>query len=516
MPKKKKAAAEAEAAAAAAAAEAEAEHSHGHGHGHGQSEPAKESKSGHGHSHGDAPCTGHGHSAPAPAADDDHGHGHGHDHGHDHGGGGCGGGDDHGDDHGDHGHAHGDDPDGRNTARTKLLKAVGFSGCLMVAEAVGGYMSGSLAILTDAAHLLSDVTGFCISLLAIWLGSRKANARMTYGYRRAEVLGALVSVVLIWVLTAVLVVEAVMRARRWFAGESLSVDGKLMFFVALGGCAVNMALLQILGHDHGGGGHHGHSHGPAPAPKKRQKMPWDEVEGGGGGGGGGGAVVNPMAVSSAGSVNKPLLAGEGGPAVAATTYGSTSASTSTGHDDHGHGHGGGGCSGGHGGGESAENINIRAAYIHALGDMAQSVGVVIAGAIVWARPDWEIADPACTFLFSILVVFTTTGIVKDAIDVLMEGVPTGIDADEVKAALAGVPGAKHVHDLHIWSLTAGVIALSVHITADAPETQEVLVKAEQVCRTFDIGHSTIQVQATGSPGDEACATGACQSKACEW
>jgi solute carrier family 30 (zinc transporter), member 2 len=507
MPQKKK----------VATAEAGAEPSHGHGHGHGQSEPANEIKSGHGHSHGDAPCTGHGHSAPAaaPAADDDHGHGHGHGHSHDHGGGGCGGGDDHGDDHGDHGHDHGGGggDDGRNTARTKLLKAVGFSGCLMIAEAVGGYMSGSLAILTDAAHLLSDVTGFCISLLAIWLGSRKANARMTYGYRRAEVLGALVSVVLIWVLTAVLVVEAAMRARRWFAGESLLVDGKLMFFVALGGCAVNMALLQILGHDHGGGGHHGHSHGPAPAPKKRQKMPWDEVEGGGNGGGGG-AVVNPMAISSAGSVNKPLL-------VATTTYGSTSTGHDD-HDDHGHGHGGdsgggggGGCSGGHGH-DSAENINIRAAYIHALGDMAQSVGVVIAGAIVWARPDWEIADPACTFLFSILVVFTTTGIVKDAIDVLMEGVPTGIDADEVKAALAGVPGAKHVHDLHIWSLTAGVIALSVHITADAPETQEVLVKAEQVCRTFDIGHSTIQVQATGSPGDEACATGACQSKACEW
>ncbi|CAN1309555.1 Metal tolerance protein A2 [Linum perenne] len=145
----------------------------------------------------------------------------------------------------------------------KLLMAVGFCVLFMAVEVVGGIKANSLAILTDAAHLLSDVAAFAISLFSLWAASWEANPRQSYGFFRIEILGALVSMQIIWLLTGIIVYEAIVRL-IYNTGE---VDGFLMFLVAAFGLVVNVIMAFLLGHDHGHG--HGHGHGHDHEKKKK-------------------------------------------------------------------------------------------------------------------------------------------------------------------------------------------------------------------------------------------------------
>jgi len=126
-------------------------------------------------------------------------------------------------------------------ARMKLLKATGICFCFMVVEVIGGYLAGSLAIMTDAAHLLSDVAGFVISIFALYLANRRPTAHLSYGFKRAEIVGALLSVLLIWFLTGVLIWEAFLRTRGIIQGtRNGMVDGKFMFVIAVIGLLCNL------------------------------------------------------------------------------------------------------------------------------------------------------------------------------------------------------------------------------------------------------------------------------------
>ncbi|KAG3013262.1 hypothetical protein PC119_g12572 [Phytophthora cactorum] len=353
--------------------------------------------------------------------------------------------------------------DGAKRAQRKLQLACVCSLLFMCAEVVGGFLAGSLAIMTDAAHLLSDVAGFCISLFAIWVSTMPASKRLSFGFQRAEVIGAVTSVLVIWVLTGVLVYAAVERFMECLEPNPKEhVNGKLMFIVACIGLVVNLILMQILGHghSHGGGGGHGHSHGG----------------------------------DSHGHA-----------------HGDSSSSTSSDEEGHSHSHGHGHSHGGHGHshgdlenglGEAPkakkklENLNIEAAYIHALGDFIQSIGVCIAGGLIWYKPEWQIADPIATFIFSILVLGTTIGIVRDSIHVLMEGTPDGIHADEIERGLRRCSSVVAVHDLHIWSLSAGLPSLSVHLVSDDAETA--LHAAQRYLMSKGITHTTIQIEKTAT------------------
>jgi len=144
--------------------------------------------------------------------------------------------------------------------------------------------------------------------------------------------------------------------------------------------------------------------------------------------------------------------------------------------------------------DSEQNINVRAAMIHVIGDAVQSVGVMLAAAVIWIRPDWSIADPICTFLFSLIVISTTIRILKDGFLVLMEGVPSHIDQAAVLKDLRALPGVLRVHELHIWSLSMGNTALSVHILAE-DSASDVLSKANTMLSDkYDISHTTIQIE----------------------
>ncbi|XP_045625365.1 proton-coupled zinc antiporter SLC30A2 isoform X2 [Procambarus clarkii] len=313
-------------------------------------------------------------------------------------------------------------------AMKKLFVACGLTTIFMIAEAVGGYMANSIAIMSDAAHLLSDLTSFIVSLVAIYLAMQPASKKMNFGYHRAEVLGAVISVLIIWVITGILVYAAIQRV----ISMEFEVEADTMIIVSALGVVINIILGVVL---HVGGGEHGHSHGGR---------------------------------------------------------------------SHGHSHGGQNHSSRSGGNStpaeqnapSSTNVNVRAAFIHVLGDLIQSVGVLIAAYIIRFYPQYKIADPICTFLFSILVMITTIPILKDLGTVLMEGMPPGIDYAQVCSNLTALPGVKMVHSLHVWALTLDKNACSVHLAISPGSDPEVVLRdAQRVIRTrHHIFHTTIQVE----------------------
>lgn len=309
----------------------------------------------------------------------------------------------------------------KQQAKRKLYIASFVCLAFMIGEIVGGYLAGSLAIMTDAAHLLTDFASFLISLFSLWVSSRPATKNMNFGWFRAEILGALLSVLSIWVVTGVLVYLAVQR----IVSDDFSIDGEVMLITAACAVGVNIIMAVTL---HQPGSFHGHSHG-------------------GGGGGGHG-------------------------------------------HSHGHGHG-------HGGGkESEQNVNVRAAFIHVLGDLLQSLGVLIAAIIIFFKPNLKIADPICTFIFSVIVLATTISILRDVLRVLMEGTPKGIDFNEVKASLLAVPGVRDLHSLHLWALTMNQPVLSVHIAIEESVDPHLVLSEATIAlhKKFGFYTTTIQVE----------------------
>ena len=139
---------------------------------------------------------------------------------------------------------------------------------------------------------------------------------------------------------------------------------------------------------------------------------------------------------------------------------------------------------------------MDAAFIHALGDMIMSLGVIVAAIIIYFRPTYTYADPACTFIFSICVCCTTGPIIKKCLLVLMEGAPPNIDMDELVADMKKVSGCRNVHDFHIWSLSVGKYALSAHVDCDEP--MKALKDITELCKgeKYGIDHITLQMENT--------------------
>ncbi|XP_035214966.1 zinc transporter 2-like isoform X2 [Stegodyphus dumicola] len=298
-------------------------------------------------------------------------------------------------------------------ARRRLVLASVLCLLFMVGEAVGGILANSLAIATDAAHLLTDFASFMISLMAIWVASRPATKRMSFGWYRAEVIGALTSVLLIWVVTGVLVYMAAQR----IINEEYEIDAEIMLITAAVGVGVNVIMGVAL---QAGGVSHGHSHGGSETKK------------------------------------------------------------------HGHQHEASG----------KDNINVRAAFIHVIGDFIQSLGVLIAALVIYYKKEYAIVDPICTFFFSILVLITTFAILRETLNVLMEGMPKGMNFQEVMKLIYTIPGVVKVHNLRIWSLSMDKTALSAHLVIASGENPiTILKKASSIIRrdlgVFDL---TLQVE----------------------
>jgi len=347
----------------------------------------------------------------------------------------------------------------RSASMRKLCIAVVLCLVFMSVEVVGGIKANSLAILTDAAHLLSDVAAFAISLFSLWAAGWEATPRQTYGFFRIEILGALVSIQLIWLLTGILVYEAIIR----IVTETSEVNGFLMFLVAAFGLVVNIIMAVLLGHDHGHSHGHGHGHGHDHHNHSH--------------------------------------------GVTVTTHHH--------HHDHEHGHSHGhGEDKHHAHGDVTEqlldksktqvaakekrkrNINLQGAYLHVLGDSIQSVGVMIGGAIIWYNPEWKIVDLICTLAFSVIVLGTTINMIRNILEVLMESTPREIDATKLEKGLLEMEEVVAVHELHIWAITVGKVLLACHVNirpeADADMVLNKVI--DYIRREYNISHVTIQIE----------------------
>ena len=326
----------------------------------------------------------------------------------------------------------------------KLCIATCVSTVFIAVELVGGYWAGSIAIMADAAHLSSDIIGFGVSIIALRLGQRGSSDHLTYGWSRAEIIGTMVSVATIWVMTVWLFIEA---TYRFF--EPPQVVGMNMLIIAGIALVFNLIQMKILhsgeGHYHLGGeecpGHdhdHDHDHDHHDHGHGHDHMSHDHDH----------------------------------------------------HDHHGHGHGHDHHDD-HGGG----NLNVNAAFLHVMGDMLMSVGVIIASAIIYFDEDLWMADPICTYLFSVIVLVTTIPIIKQCVHVLMEGAPRTFDVDKLRERIYEVGGddIKDVHDLHVWSIGPQKVSMSVHVKSTKPLKS--LAAVTDMCRReFKLFHTTVQVE----------------------
>ncbi|KAG4385280.1 hypothetical protein GLYMA_12G059000v4 [Glycine max] len=278
----------------------------------------------------------------------------------------------------------------------------------------------------------------------MWASGWEATPHQSFGYNRLEVLGALASVQLIWLISGFLIYEAIGR----ILVRNASVKGKLMLAIAALGFVLNFIMVAWIGHDHSHHHHHhhhgcessGHDHNHHQCQtdhdhgKEEQSIITDEE--------------NVTLVSSI-QTNTNVL-----------------------------------------------NINLQGAYLHVMADMIQSVGVMVAGAIIWAKPEWFMVDLVCTLLFSVLSLSTTLPMLRNIYGILMERTPSEIDISKLENGLLNIKGVQDVHDLHVWAITVGKCVLSCHVVAEPGISSiDLLGTIKHYCeKKNQIQHVTIQIE----------------------
>ncbi|XP_060171921.1 metal tolerance protein 1 isoform X2 [Lycium barbarum] len=354
----------------------------------------------------------------------------------------------------------------RSASMRKLCIAVVLCIIFMAVEVVGGIKANSLAILTDAAHLLSDVAAFAISLFSLWASGWEANPRQSYGFFRIEILGALVSIQMIWLLAGILVYEAIARLIH----DTGEVHGFLMFVVSAFGLVVNLLMALLLGHDHGHHGHdHGHGHDHNHNHEEHAHSHGDHEHGHGEH-----THIHGISVSRHHHHNE-------GPSNAHDVDHTVPLLKNSVEGEKK---------------KKQRNINVQGAYLHVLGDSIQSIGVMIGGAIIWYKPEWKIIDLICTLIFSVVVLGTTIRMIRSILEVLMESTPREIDATRLESGLCEMEEVLAIHELHIWAITVGKVLLACHVQiqpdADADMVLEKVV--DYIRREYNISHVTIQIE----------------------
>jgi cobalt-zinc-cadmium efflux system protein len=283
---------------------------------------------------------------------------------------------DHSDSH-DHSHSHGSG----KTLLFALLFTTGFA----VVEVFGGIMANSLALLSDAGHMFTDSLSLAVGAFSAWLATKPASRRHSFGLKRAEVLGALLNVIFMFLVIVYIGYEAMERMR-----DTPDVDGLTVLFIGGLGLLVNIIVAWV------------------------------------------------------------LMRG-------------------------------------------AQTMNVRGALLHVMGDLLGSVAAVGAGAIIYLGGP-TIMDPILSLVVCVIILVSAVRLLKSVTHVLMEGVPQGVEPDEVCQALSEIEGVRAVHDLHIWSLSSNSHALAAHVDLEAmTQWQSVLPQMQSVLRErFGIGHSTLQ------------------------
>ncbi len=292
------------------------------------------------------------------------------------------------------GHSHGLTAGGAH--RGRLLAALAITVSVMLIEVIGAVLSGSVALLADAGHMLSDSVGLAIAIFATWLAARPATERRTFGWKRVEILAALVNGLIVAVIGVLMLIEGV---RRFLA--PVEVDAPIMLAAAALGLIANFVALRL------------------------------------------------------------LMGGQ------------------------------------------KESLNVRGAYLEVLGDMLGSIAVIVA-ALVIQLTGFTGADGLASIAIGILILPRAYSLLKAVALVLLEATPTDTDLGEVRRHMEEVPGVVLVEDLHAWTITSGLPALTAHVQIDAGAftdgSANRILSELNACigEHFDIRHSTLQLEpATG-------------------
>lgn len=268
----------------------------------------------------------------------------------------------------------------------------------MIVEALGGILTNSLALLSDAGHMLSDAAALGLTLLAFKIGEKRITANKTFGYKRFEIIAAFINGVTLILISIFIFIEAI---RRFV--EPPEVSGTMMIIAFIGLC-VNILVAWLLMR-----------------------------------------------------------------------------------------------------GNTEENLNLKSALLHVMGDLLGSVGALAAGAFILLF-NWHIADPIASVIVAILIIISGVRITKDSLHILMEGKPSNINIEEMKRSLLSLPGVEDVHDIHVWSITSEFPSMSCHLrVTDQTNRDQLLQKATTLLQdSFYISHSTIQIEGINISSCESC------------
>ncbi|TAK85300.1 MAG: cation transporter [Aquabacterium sp.] len=290
-----------------------------------------------------------------------------------------------------------------------LRWALALTASFLIAEVVGGVLTGSLALISDAAHMLTDAAALAIALVAIRIGKRVADSRRTFGYYRFEILAAAFNAGLLFAVAIYILVEAYQRLR-----SPPEIQSTGMLVIASIGLVVNLVSMQL------------------------------------------------------------LRAGQD------------------------------------------SSLNIKGAYLEVWSDLLGSVGVIV-GALIIRFTGWAWVDSVIAVGIGLWVLPRTWVLLRASINILLEGVPEGVELDAIRKALAQTAGVRDVHDLHVWAITSGKVSLTVHVVTDetAPDPLALTQHLRgMVAERFDIHHSTVQIerepceQAAGDHGYGVASPGA--------
>lgn len=280
----------------------------------------------------------------------------------------------------------------------KLAMVLGLTLTFLLVEVVGGYLSGSLALLADAGHMATDVGALALAFIGARIAQRKGSPSQRFGNLRWEVLAALVNGLALFVIAIMITLEAFERL-----GNPREIDAVLFGAVASAGLVVNLIALKVL------------------------------------------------------------------------------------HGDHAH------------------DLNVRGAYLHILGDVLGSVGAIIAAAVIHFT-GWLPADPIVSAFISVLILMSAWRLVREAGEILLDREPRDVDLPEVERRLEAVAGVVRVHDVHVWTVTSGLVAMSAHVVVpELDRHRDTLRTLEGEMRQLGIGHVTIQLETGEDPcGAEFC------------
>lgn len=301
--------------------------------------------------------------------------------------------------HNDLGHSHGEH--NHNANKKALTISFVLIASFMFVEFIGGYLTRSLALISDAGHMLSDAVALGLSLSALIFGAKAATSTKTYGFKRFEILAALLNGIVLVLLSVFIFKEAIERL-----SDPPLVVGKGMMIISVIGLIINIIVAWIL----------------------------------------------------------------------------------------------------HSQGSTKENLNVRSAFLHVIGDLLGSVGAIIAAILIMLF-EWYIADSIASMVVSLLVLYSGWNVLKESVNILMETKPGNIDSEKVITLLQSIDGVTNVHDLHIWMITSEFSVMTVHLEVKPNSDRDLILEQgkRNIFKAFGIKHVTIQIEGRKlCPHDEIC------------